>query len=42
VSNFVPTGADVVKRIGGLGETMRDSLGSVGSSLGKLMRISSR
>lgn len=42
ISNFVPTGADVVKRIGGLGETMRDSIGSVGSSLGKLMRISSR
>lgn len=42
ISSFVPTGADVVKRIGGLGETMRDSLGSVGSSLGKLMRISSR
>ncbi len=42
MSSFVPTGADVVKRIGGLGETMRESIGSVGSSLGKLMRISSR
>ena len=39
---FVPTGADVMKRIGGLGASMRDSIGSVGSSLGKLMRISSR
>ena len=39
---FVPTGADVAKRIGGLGATMRDSIGSVGSSLGRLMRISSR
>ena len=40
--NFVPTGGDVVKRIGGLGASMRDSIGSVGASLGKLMRISSR
>ncbi|HRY04191.1 MAG TPA: hypothetical protein P5256_13765 [Beijerinckiaceae bacterium] len=39
---FVPTGAAVMKQIGGLGATMRDSIGSVGTSLGKLMRISSR
>ena len=39
---FVPTGADVARRIGGLGASMRDSLGSVGSKLGRLMRISSR
>lgn len=39
---FVPTGADVVKKIGGLGATVRDSIGSVGTSLGRLMRISSR
>jgi len=39
---FVPTGADVMKRIGGLGASMRDSIGSMGTSLGKLMRISSR
>ena len=42
MARFVPTGSDVMKKIGGLGETMRDSIGSVGSSLGKLMRISSR
>lgn len=42
IARFVPTGSDVMKKIDGLGETMRDSIGSVGSSLGKLMRISSR
>lgn len=42
IARFVPTGSEVMKKIGGLGETMRDSIGSVGSSLGKLMRISSR
>ena len=42
MARFVPTGSEVMKKIGGLGETMRDSIGSVGSSLGKLMRISSR
>lgn len=39
---FVPTGAEVARKIGGLGATVRDSIGSVGSSLGRLMRISSR
>ncbi|MFT4095974.1 MAG: hypothetical protein QM651_02555, partial [Rhodoblastus sp.] len=39
---FGPASADVMKRIGGLGATMRESIGSVGASLGKLMRISSR
>ncbi len=35
---FVPTGASIVRRISDVGS----SIGSVGSSLGKLMRISSR
>lgn len=42
LARLVPSGADLMRHIGGIGESMRDSIGSVGTSLGKLIRVSSR